>query len=118
MAEGRGAIDLKPALYLGIGAGAKGLVAGLLDRFVPQLGISPEIAGLLLGYIVAERTAEGSIPNLLAKGVFIGSIAQLVKEPIERWGSGLIAPRGGSSHSSGGTAIKDIDEYIKVKYGV
>jgi len=116
------AIDLRPAILLGLGAAGKGVVAGMLDRIAPQLGLTPEIAGAVVGYLVADRTAEGSIPNLVAKGVFIGAVSQLFKEPVERLAKGLpmvgaTATTAGGVITLGGGAITP-EEYIKKKYGV
>jgi len=88
---------------MGVGAGAKGLVTGLVGNFLP--GVSEDIGALIAGgllYYLGPR-----VHPLLRKfgaGVLIGAIGQLSSG----WISGLVpggqAGAGGSSASSGGSS--------------
>ena len=82
---------------MGIGAGAKGAIAGYLQKFVPEVGV--DIAGLIAGG--ALYYFGGRLHPMVRKfgaGVLIGAIGQFTSTLIPTLtgqGGG-----GGSSHSS------------------
>jgi len=113
------AVDLKPALYLGLGAASKGVIAGLISGLAPGIKIVPEMATAAVGYIVADRTAEGTFWNYLGKGVLIGSISQMTREPIEGLFKPIVTKAGTmETTTEGRVEVKTPEEYIKSKYGV
>jgi len=113
------AVDLRPALYLGLGAATKGVVAGLISGFAPGVKIAPEMGTAVVGYIMADRTADGTFWNYLGKGVLIGSISQMTRETVEGFFQPIVGKaRGIEVAAEGGGEVKTPEDYIKSKYGV
>jgi len=74
-------ININRLMWLGAGAGSKGLVAGMVSGFAPQAGITPDVAGLLIGFFLAQQ--GGDRMGVFGEGMLIASVGQLVRQPIE-----------------------------------
>jgi len=74
-------INLNRLMWLGAGAGSKGILAGMVSGFAPQAGITPDIAGLLIGFFLAQQ--GGDRMGVFGEGMLIASLGQLVRQPIE-----------------------------------
>jgi len=120
------AVELKHAIYLGLGGATKGVVVAGLDvlakRITVDLKIAPELLAGILGYVVADRTAEGTFWNFWGKGVLVGAISQIAREPVEAFLKPIGAPPPvkKSPEERGGGEVKEVEpaEYIKRKYGI
>ncbi|MBA7477888.1 hypothetical protein ES707_13303 [subsurface metagenome] len=74
-------VDLNRLMWLGAGAGSKGIVAGMVAGFAPQAGITPEIAAAFIGFWLAGQ--GGARMGAFGEGMLIAAIGQLVRKPIE-----------------------------------
>jgi len=80
-------------LIMGIGAGAKGAIAGYVQKFAPEIGV--ETAGIVSGgllYYFGDRIHP--IVKKFGAGVLIGSIGQFAE---------TIIPKGSSSSPKRGS---------------
>jgi len=112
-------VDLRPALFLGLGAASKGVVAGLISGLAPGVKIAPEMGTAIAGYIIADRTPDGTFWNYLGKGVLIGAISQMTRETVEGFFKPMVGRAGATEAASeGGGEVKTPEDYIKSKYGV
>ena len=115
-------IDLNRLMWLGAGAGCKGLVAGMISGFAPQVGITPEIASLGVGFWLAQQGGRWMSP--FGEGMLIASVGQLVRQPIEAiFGqfakpSPSPTPTPEKTASSSSTPSTDIDAYLAATYGI
>lgn len=76
-------IDLNRLMWLGLGAGCKGAVAGMVTGVVgEEVGITPDIATGFIGFMVAQWGGERV--GTFGEGMLIASIGQVVREPIEK----------------------------------
>ena len=85
---------------MGIGAGAKGLVTGLVEKFLP--GVGPEIGGIIAGGLLYYYGDQlGDWAQKIGAGVLIASIGGFT----EGWFEGITlfggSPSPGSSSSEG-----------------
>ncbi|GAI99383.1 unnamed protein product [marine sediment metagenome] len=74
-------ININRLMWLGAGAGSKGILAGMVSGFAPQAGITPDIAGLFIGFFLAQQGGERL--GVFGEGMLIASLGQLVRQPIE-----------------------------------
>lgn len=74
-------VDLNRLMWLGAGAGSKGIVAGMVSGMAPQAGITPEIAAAFIGFWIAQQ--GGARMGAFGEGMLIAAIGQLVRQPIE-----------------------------------
>ncbi len=74
-------IDLNRLMWLGAGAGSKGIIAGMVSGLAPEAGIAPEIGSLFIGFFLAQQ--GGSWMGPFGEGMLIASVGQLVRQPIE-----------------------------------
>ena len=74
-------IDMNRLMWLGAGAGSKGIVAGMVSGLAPQAGITPDIAAAAIGFWLAGQ--GGSRMGSFGEGMLIAAIGQLVRQPIE-----------------------------------
>ena len=74
-------IDLNRLMWLGAGAGSKGIVAGMVSGMAPQAGITPDIAAAAIGFFIAQQGGERF--GAFGEGMLIAAIGQLVRQPIE-----------------------------------
>lgn len=115
-------IDLNRLMWLGAGAGSKGLVAGMVSGFAPKAGITPEIVGLFAGFFLAQQGGRWMGP--FGEGMLIASIGQLVRTPIEgifgMFGKPPASPTPEKTASTGGspTPANDVDTYLAKTYGI
>jgi len=121
-------VDLNRLMWLGAGAGSKGIAAGMVSGFAPQVGITPEIAAAFIGFWLAQQ--GGARMGAFGEGMLIAAVGQLVRQPIE----GLFGRIGGTktatttteekaaaaakSASSEGSPEESIDNYLAAKYGI
>ncbi len=74
-------VDLNRLMWLGAGAGSKGIVAGMVSGMAPQAGITPDIAAAAIGFWLAGQGGERM--GSFGEGMLIAAIGQLVRQPIE-----------------------------------
>ncbi|MBA7535794.1 hypothetical protein ES705_28052 [subsurface metagenome] len=74
-------IDLNRLMWLGAGAGSKGILAGMVSGMAPQAGITPDIAAAFIGFFIAQQGGERF--GAFGEGMLIAAIGQLVRQPIE-----------------------------------
>ncbi|MBA7552930.1 hypothetical protein ES705_45509 [subsurface metagenome] len=118
-------ININRLMWLGAGAGSKGLVAGMVSGFAPQAGITPDVAGLLIGFFLAQQ--GGDRMGVFGEGMLIASVGQLVRQPIEGL-FGRIAqptptptptpPELAATKSNASTPSTDVDKYLAATYGI
>lgn len=125
----RGAVDLNRLMWLGAGAGSKGIVAGMVGGLAPQAGIAPDMVGAFVGFWLAQQGGRWMSP--FGEGMLIASVGQLVRQPIEGiFGQigkgGTTPPPGGGAEAAAaaaalaakGTPAEDIDAYLAKTYGI
>jgi hypothetical protein len=94
-------VDLNRLMWLGAGAGSKGIIAGMVSGLAPEAGIAPEIGSLFVGFFLAQQGGRWMGP--FGEGMLIASVGQLVRQPIEGIFGRIGKPaESSSSHSSGG----------------
>ncbi|MBA7611742.1 hypothetical protein ES703_18971 [subsurface metagenome] len=115
-------INLNRLMWLGAGAGSKGILAGMVSGFAPQAGITPDIAGLFIGFFLAQQ--GGDRMGVFGEGMLIASLGQLVRQPIEGI-FGRIAqptptptPEATATKSNTATPSTDTDAYLAATYGI
>ena len=119
-----GSIDLNRLMWLGAGAGSKGIVAGMVSGLAPEAGIAPEIGSLFVGFWLAQQGGQWMAP--FGEGMLIASVGQLVRQPIEgifgRIGKPAPAPEAAAAaagtKTAQGTPSTDIDAYLAATYGI
>ncbi len=116
-------ININRLMWLGAGAGSKGILAGMVSGFAPQAGITPDIAGLFIGFFLAQQ--GGDRMGVFGEGMLIASLGQLVRQPIEGI-FGRIAqpapptptPEATAKKSNTATPSTDTDAYLAATYGI
>jgi len=112
-------------MWLGAGAGSKGLIAGMVSGFAPQAGITPDVAGLLIGFFLAQQGGERL--GVFGEGMLIASVGQLVRQPIEGIFGRLGQPpptteaatvAATKTASTQGSPSNDVDAYLAKTYGI
>ena len=120
-------MDINRLMWLGAGAGSKGIVAGMVSGFAPQAGITPDIAGAAIGFWLANQ--GGQMMGPFGEGMLIASVGQLVRQPIEgifgRIGQPAPAtpatPEAQAAAAAGKTQSSpgdDVDDYLAATYGL
>lgn len=119
-------IDINRLMWLGAGAGSKGLVAGMVSGFAPQVGVAPDVIALFIGFWLAQQ--GGSRMGVFGEGMLIASIGQLVRQPIEgifgQLGKGnnpnpnSEAAAAKAALAAKGTPADDIEAYLAKTYGI
>jgi len=121
-ADQSGAVDLNRLMWLGAGAGSKGIAAGMVSGLVPEAGIAPEVGSAFIGFWLAQQ--GGARMGPFGEGLLIAAIGQLVRQPIEG-----IFGKFGQPAAPGTPATKpetapatspaeDVDTYLATKYGI
>ncbi len=118
-------IDINRLMWLGAGAGSKGIAAGMVGGLAPEAGITPEIAAAAIGFWLAGQ--GGARMGPFGEGLLIASIGQLVRKPIE----GIFGkigqptppptppPEGAAAKTATqGTPSTDVDQYLAATYGI
>jgi len=110
-------------MWLGAGAGSKGIVAGMVSGFAPQAGITPDIAGAAIGFWLANQ--GGQMMGPFGEGMLIAAIGQLVREPMENIFSKFgkqpaptPTPTPEATKSNAVTPATDVDAYLAKTYGI
>ncbi|MBA7606699.1 hypothetical protein ES703_13849 [subsurface metagenome] len=117
-------IDLNRLMWLGAGAGSKGVFAGMVSGFAPQAGITPDIAAAFIGFFIAQQGGERMGP--FGEGMLIAAIGQLVRQPIEgifgQIGKGgtTPTPEAAATKTAGnqGNPEQSEEAYLAAKYGI
>ncbi|GAI88753.1 unnamed protein product [marine sediment metagenome] len=121
-------VDLNRLMWLGAGAGSKGIFAGMVSGFAPQAGITPDIAAAFIGFFIAQQ--GGARMGSFGEGMLIAAIGQLVRQPIEgifgQIGKGGTAPTTEAAKaaatktaaSSQGSPDESEGAYLAAKYGI
>jgi len=113
-------IDGNQMIAAGVGAGTKGLVAGLVAGMTPLKGVTPDIMTAGIGYYMADKM--GGFGGDFGMGMLIASIGQMVREPIEGlFSKTALAPTPTPTPTpvtGKNTPVVDVDEYITAKYAI
>lgn len=120
-------IDLNRLMWLGAGAGSKGIVAGMVSGLAPQAGIAPEIGSLFIGFFLAQQGGRWMGP--FGEGMLIASVGQLVRQPIEGIFGRIGQPQETAPPTPTATAVAtktaststpstDVDKYLAATYGI
>lgn len=118
-------VDLNRLMWLALGAGSKGAVAGMVSGFVgeEEVGITPDIATAVIGFIIAQQ--GGDRIGTFGEGMLIASIGQIVRQPIEKLFSRFkpeepeepkLTGEESATRSNPGLPIDEA--YILAKYGI
>ncbi len=120
-------VDLNRLMWLGAGAGSKGILAGMVSGFAPQAGITPDIAAAFIGFFIAQQ--GGDRLGVFGEGVLIAAVGQLVRQPIEgifgQIGKGGTTPTpeaakaaAAAKTASQGSPEESEEAYLAAKYGI
>ncbi len=116
-------INLNRLMWLGAGAGSKGILAGMVSGFAPQAGITPDIAGLFIGFFLAQQGGERL--GVFGEGMLIASLGQLVRQPIEGIFGRIAQPAAAATPpttppptGAKGSPSDDVDTYLAKTYGI
>ena len=114
-------VDLNRLMWLGAGAGSKGIVAGMISGFAPQVGVTPEIASLFVGFWLAQQGGRWMSP--FGEGMLIASVGQLVRQPIEGIFGRIGQPPATTTtltktETSQGSPATDVEAYLVAQYGL
>ena len=117
-------VDLNRLMWLALGAGSKGAVAGMVSGFVgeEEVGITPDIATAVIGFMIAQWGGERI--GTFGEGMLIASIGQIVRQPIEKLFERFKpAPEPepkvtGAAATGGGGSLPADEAYILAKYGI
>jgi len=118
-------VDLNRLMWLALGAGSKGAVAGMVSGFVgeEEVGITPDIGTAVIGFIIAQQGGERI--GVFGEGMLIASIGQIVRQPIEklfeRFKPGEPEEKTTekvTGSTGGGGSLPPDEAYILAKYGV
>ena len=118
-------VDLNRLMWLGAGAGSKGIVAGMVSGMAPQAGITPDIAAAFIGFWVAQQGGERM--GAFGEGMLIAAVGQLVRQPIEgifgQIGKPTPTPEAAAAAAATKTKTQGSPEeseeaYLAAKYGI
>lgn len=119
-------IDLNRLMWLGAGAGSKGIAAGMVGGLAPEAGITPEIAAAAIGFWLAGQ--GGARLGPFGEGLLIASIGQLVRKPIEGIFGKIGKPAAPAAPAAptpptgaketAATPSTDVDKYLAATYGI
>ena len=119
-------VDLNRLMWLGAGAGSKGIVAGMVSGLAPQAGITPDIAAAFIGFWLAQQ--GGDRMGGFGEGMLIAAIGQLVRQPIEGIFGQIGKPpaptpeaaaaAAATKTSNQGNPEESADAYLAAKYGI
>ncbi|MBA7477227.1 hypothetical protein ES707_12629 [subsurface metagenome] len=121
-------VDLNRLMWLGAGAGSKGVLAGMVSGMAPQAGITPDIAAAFIGFFIAQQ--GGDRLGVFGEGVLIAAVGQLVRQPIEgifgQIGKGGTPPvtaaaaaaAATKTASNQGSPEQSEEAYLAAKYGI
>jgi len=115
-------VDLNRLMWLGAGAGSKGIVAGMVSGLAPQAGIAPEIGSLFIGFFLAQQGGRWMGP--FGEGMLIASVGQLVRQPIEGIFGRIGQPTATTPAATPATKntatnpANDVDTYLAKTYGI
>ena len=117
------AIDGNQMIAAGVGAGAKGMVAGLVAGMTPLKGVTPDIMTGGVGYLMADRMK--GFGGDFGMGMLIASIGQMVRAPIEGlFAKTTITPTPTPEQPATQLATNknpanvSVDDYITAKYAI
>jgi len=114
-------VDLNRLMWLGAGAGSKGIIAGMVSGLAPEAGIAPEVGSLAIGFFLAQQ--RGWI-GPFGEGMLIASVGQLVRQPIEGIFGKLGKPAAATptpppiTKETAATPSTDVDQYLAATYGI
>ncbi|MBA7518595.1 hypothetical protein ES705_10666 [subsurface metagenome] len=119
-------VDLNRLMWLGAGAGSKGVLAGMVSGMAPQAGITPDIAAAFIGFFIAQQ--GGDRLGVFGEGVLIAAVGQLVRQPIEgifgQIGKGGTTPPATEAAKAAAAAKttnnpeQSEEAYLAAKYGI
>jgi len=109
-------------MWLGAGAGSKGIAAGMVSGLAPQAGITPDIAAAVIGFLLAGQGGEKM--GSFGEGMLIAAIGQIVRQPIEgifgKFGKAPAALAAAPNKPAPNTQIMgdELDLYLLRRYGL
>ncbi|MBA7606759.1 hypothetical protein ES703_13909 [subsurface metagenome] len=118
-------VDLNRLMWLALGAGSKGAVAGMVSGFVgeEEVGITPDIATAFIGFFIAQQGGERI--GAFGEGMLIASVGQIVRKPIEKLFERFKPEEEEKPKTTvtqgatgGGGSLPAEDAYILAKYGI
>jgi len=117
-------VDLNRLMWLALGAGSKGAVAGMVSGFVgeEEVGITPDIATAFIGFFIAQQ--GGQRAGAFGEGMLIASVGQIVRKPIEKLFERFKPtppepkPPVTQGATGGGGSLPADEAYILAKYGI
>ncbi|GAI68351.1 unnamed protein product [marine sediment metagenome] len=119
-------VDLNRLMWLGAGAGSKGIVAGMVGGLAPEAGITPEIAAAAIGFWLAQQ--GGGRMGSFGEGMLIAAIGQLVRKPIEGIFGKIGQPTPTPTPEAAAAAVakkttqgspeESLDAYLAAKYAI
>jgi len=118
-------VDLNRLMWLGAGAGSKGIVGGIVKGFLPQVGITPDIVAAGIGFWLAQQGGERM--GVFGEGMLIAAIGQLVRQPIESIFGQIGKPPAPTPEATAAAAAKtsnqgspeeSADAYLAAAYGI
>ena len=118
-------VDLNRLMWLGAGAGSKGIVAGMVSGFAPQVGVTPDVIGLFLGFWLSQQGGRWMGP--FGEGMLIAALGQLVRQPIESIFGQIGKPPAPTPEATAAAAAKtsnqgspeeSADAYLAAAYGI
>jgi len=119
-ADQRGAVDLNRLMWLGAGAGSKGIAAGLVSGVAPEAGIAPEVGSALIGFWLSNQ--GGARMGPFGEGLLIAAIGQLVRQPIEGLVGKFLKPGAetpeGTPEKAPAASEESLDTYLATTYGI
>ena len=113
-------VDLNRLMWLGAGAGSKGIAAGMVSGLAPQAGITPEVAAGFIGFFLAQQ--GGARIGPFGEGMLIAAIGQLVRQPIEgifgKFGKGGVVTAPSPPPTNSQVVGDEIELYLLRRYGL
>ena len=118
-------LDLNRLMWLALGAGSKGVIGGMVRGFVPEAGITPDIATAVIGFMIAQQ--GGDRVGTFGEGMLVASVGQIVRQPIEamiqkfqQGGNGGGGTNGTTKLNQGNptAGLTSTEQYLTQKYGL
>jgi len=115
-------LDLNRLFWLGLGAGSKGLTAGMVSGLVPQAGISPEIVAGGVGFWLATQGGQRMGP--FGEGMLVAAIGQMLRQPIESIFGRIAGPQTPAPETlapkkaAAESGPESEADYLAAKYGI
>lgn len=117
------AIDAEQVMWGALGAGSKGVVAGVVGGTMPEAKIPADVVTGGIGFAMANW--GGRRVGDVGMGLMLASIGQLIATPIEKFAGGLMPNGGNNSTKTVATKTNSIatnpsnnEAYVASRYGL